>query len=92
MKKHMKKLFIFGGIILLIFITSCGCDNGNGIENNNSGEKYQYIPQSNDDKYRGVDDRTEENVDEWQYDGSRSEDGIDWEFLDKAREAYFAGE
>ncbi len=82
----MKQILFFAGIGLLIFITSCGCDN------NHSDEKFQNVPQGTDWKYRGVDERTEDNVDEWQYDGKRSEDGIDWEYIDRARDAYESGE
>ena len=71
---------------LLTFITSWGCDN-----EKNSGKNYSNDNEGGEIRYRGVQERTEENVDDWQYDGRRSEDGIDWEFIDRAREAFFTG-
>ena len=73
-------------LLLSITMTSCGCEDDNTSTNND-----QYSPNTDDDQYRGIDQRTEENVADWQYDGSRSEDGIDWEFIDRAREAYETG-
>ena len=76
------KLYTIIGAIVIVVVVLIVIGIFGAISGNDDSEEL---------KYKGVQDRTEENVDEWRYDGRRSSDGLDWEFIDRAREAFETG-